>query len=410
MTILNNASKHEKRIVYLLFCVQVAAIGAMELSGPFWPIHLQNIANSSWQASIASVGVYVLPMFGIMLTSTFWGSLGDRIGRKWMLVRALIGLALTQLALAYADSVWFIMVLRFIQGACAGYVATAQAYGVQVVPTERRTRFFAFLQIATNVGSLVGATLGGYILDASSFFWINFTGAMVCCVCILLVIALLPSLPPDCKPVNKASNNAHPDEDSASQIRYVIIALLGVIAMLLFSRMLVTTNFALYVQSQFLVGNWLSGLTYGLWAMGFIVSASLWARYFEQHSWQQMSKRLLWVIAGCLLINLVLAATPWFAVFMIAYGLWGVLLAATQPVLLAQISKLAKAESQGRLLGAAQGIQQAANIAGIATGALLTNLYGLQVTYWAVAAGYLLTLVLLLGIVFGLAKVKALMG
>ena len=30
----------QKRIVHLLFAVQVAAIGAMEMSGPFWPVHL----------------------------------------------------------------------------------------------------------------------------------------------------------------------------------------------------------------------------------------------------------------------------------------------------------------------------------------------------------------------------------
>ena len=41
--------------------------------------------------SIAGTGVYIAPMLGVMLTSTFWGRVGDKTGNKVMMIRALMG-------------------------------------------------------------------------------------------------------------------------------------------------------------------------------------------------------------------------------------------------------------------------------------------------------------------------------
>jgi MFS family permease len=89
------------------------------------------------------------------------GAYGDRYGNRLMMVRALAGLAITQLLIAFAQDVWTILVLRFLQGAFAGYIAPAQAYGVQVTGGCHQAGLFAWLQVATNVGSLGGAFLAG---------------------------------------------------------------------------------------------------------------------------------------------------------------------------------------------------------------------------------------------------------
>lgn len=174
--------------IHLLFVTQLVAMGAMEMSGPFWPVHLRMLVHSDDLFSFASVAVYVGPMVGIMLTSTFWGRMGDRFGHKSMMLRALLGLAATQMALAFAGDVWSILILRFLQGACAGYIAPAQAYGVSIESPANRTKLFAYLQISTNVGSLGGAVVGGVILDHASFFWINFTAGLLCFACLLPVV------------------------------------------------------------------------------------------------------------------------------------------------------------------------------------------------------------------------------
>jgi MFS transporter, DHA1 family, staphyloferrin B biosynthesis exporter len=77
---------------------------------------------------------------------------------------------------------------------------------------------------------------------------------------------------------------------------------------------------------------------------------------------------------------------------------WGVLLGATTPVLMALISKTADSASQGHVLGIAQGTAQFASIAGISLGGLLSQVYGLAYTYLFVCVAYVLALLAILAL------------
>ena len=43
--------------IYLLFAIQLVSMGAMEMSGPFWPVHLRGLASSESVFSFASIAV-----------------------------------------------------------------------------------------------------------------------------------------------------------------------------------------------------------------------------------------------------------------------------------------------------------------------------------------------------------------
>ena len=374
-------------LIYLLFAIQLVSMGAMEMSGPFWPVHLRGLTTSESVFSFASIAVYVGPMLGIILTSAFWGRIGDRYGHKLMMIRALAGLSLTQLGLALFSDIWVILILRFLQGAFAGYIAPAQAYGVSIEAPSRRARLFAILQISTNVGSLLGAVVGGLILDYATFFWINIIASALCAVCTVIAAVTLPDVPP----VKKAptADKATPTGRSGSVWQgSPLLSLLGVMGILLLARMLPQTAFSLYVSSVFEVSNSVVGLCYGLLALGFILSATAWSRYFEHRGQQETLQRMTYVVLGCIALTAVAGITRNPLVFVLAYFIWGVLLGATTPVLMALISKTADSSQQGHVLGIAQGTAQFASIAGISAGGLLSQVYGLQYTYLFVCLAY----------------------
>ncbi|MVV46816.1 MFS transporter [Pseudomonas sp. PB120] len=370
-------------LIYLLFAIQLVSMGAMEMSGPFWPVHLRGLTASQSLFSFASIAVYVGPMLGIILTSAFWGRIGDRYGHKWMMIRALAGLSLTQLGLALCSDIWVILILRFLQGAFAGYIAPAQAYGVSIEAPSRRARLFAILQISTNVGSLLGAVVGGLILDYATFFWINLSASALCAICTVVAAVTLPDVPP----VKKTPGAQTTPAGSVWQ-GSALLPLLGVMGILLLARMLPQTSFSLYVSSVFKVSNSVVGLCYGLLALGFILSATAWSRYFEHRTQQDTLHRITGVVIGCIVLTAVAGVTRNPAVFVIAYFIWGVLLGATTPVLMALISKTADSSQQGHVLGIAQGTAQFASIAGISAGGLLSQVYGLQYTYLFVCLAY----------------------
>lgn len=377
-------------LIALLFTIQLVSMGAMEMSGPFWPVHLRQLTDSDTLFSFASIAVYVGPMLGILLTSAFWGRIGDRYGHKLMMIRALAGLTLTQLGLALFSDLWAILVLRFLQGACAGYIAPAQAYGVSIEVPSRRARLFALLQISTNVGSLLGAVVGGLILDHATFFWINLSAAALCAVCTVIAALTLPDVPP-------VKKTTAPSTGGAWQAS-ALLPLLTVMGLLLLARMLPQTSFALYVSTTFTVSNALVGLCYGLLALGFILSATAWARHFEGRSQADSLRRLTWVVAGCIALTALAGLTRNPLVFVVAYFVWGVLLGATTPVLMALVSKTADSAQQGHVLGIAQGTAQFASIVGICAGGLLSQAYGLAYTYLFVCVAYAVALIAILAL------------
>lgn len=372
-----------QRLVQFLFWVQLISMGAMEMSGPFWPLHLRRLAGSETLFALASVLVYVGPMLGIMLTASFWGRIGDRLGHKPMMVRALLGLALTQFALAWTTDVAAILLLRFVQGACAGYIAPAQAYGVAIAPVGRRARLFALLQVSTNVGSLAGAVAGGLILDHASFFWINVLAAALCGACALAVILVLPHVPPQ---AGRAAAQA-PQVQSLWRTP-PLPGLLAVLGLLLLSRMLTQMPFSLYVSSVFHAPHWVVGLCYGLLALGFVASASLWARHFEGRSLQDALARIAAVALACGALTMLAGVTRSIHVFAAAHFVWGALLGATTPVLTSLVSRSADAARQGQLLGLTQSVSQFSAVAGIALGGLFSQWAGLGPIYFFVAAAY----------------------
>lgn len=379
-------------LIYLLFTIQLISMGAMEMSGPFWPVHLRGLTSSESVFSFASIAVYVGPMLGIILTSAFWGRIGDRYGHKLMMIRALAGLSLTQLGLALSGDIWVILILRFLQGAFAGYIAPAQAYGVSIEAPSRRARLFAILQISTNVGSLLGAVVGGLILDYATFFWINIIASALCAMCTVVAAMTLPDVPPVKKTTAANTPAAAGRTDSVWQSS-ALLSLLSVMGILLLARTLPQTSFSLYVSSVFDVSNSVVGLCYGLLALGFIVSATAWSRYFEHLTQQETLQRVTYVVIGCIALTAVAGVTRNAFVFVIAYFIWGVLLGATTPVLMALISKTADNSQQGHVLGMAQGTAQFASIAGISAGGLLSQVYGLQYTYLFVCLAYTVALI-----------------
>lgn len=174
--------------------------------------------------------------------------------------------------------------------------------------------------------------------------------------------------------------------------------LLAVLAILLVARMLTQTPFAMYVRSVFAVDNWVVGLCYGLLSLGFIVSATLWARYFERLQRPDALVRMAWVAAACALLMVLAGAAHSVAFFIALHFAWGVLLGATTPVLMAQISHATSGQHQGRILGVAQSTAQFSSMAGIALGGGLTQLLGLHTTYFLVAGAYACALAVIVAV------------
>ncbi|WP_131669873.1 MFS transporter [Psychrobacter pygoscelis] len=379
-----------------LFILQLISMGAMEMSGPFWSVYLRGLTDSDKSFSIASTLVYVGPMIGVALSSGIWGRMGDKHGHRLMMIRALLGLAVTQIIISMTADIWFIAVLRFVQGLLAGYIMPAQAYGANYTDKNNRMRLFAWLQIATNVGSLGGAIVGGSILDVASFPVINKVAGIVCFVCAILVWLVLPKDKNTSNDITKSDGENESINISDVESSFTLYAILLIGGGLLTARMVLQVPFALYMVEKFNAPFKMTGTAYGLMALGFIIAAPIWAEKLKNSKPKTILKAVGFVAISCSLLTMMAGHTSSLILFCLLYLFWGMALGGTTPILNALASQYVNNNKQGLVLGKAQSIQQIASVLGIGVGAFTSQIFGLKIIFPMVSAIYFLVALSLL--------------
>ena len=365
-----------------LFALQLVAMGAMEMSGPFWPLHLRRVgdlapAALAWASAIAYAG----PMAMAMCTTPWWGRLGDRVGHKPMLLRALLALAATQWWIAATDSVAVILAVRLLQGGLAGYIAAAQAYGARLVTRAERGALMAQLQAATAIGSVAGPMLGGWLFDAWGFDSVNVIAGAACLLCAALAAIVLPPVAP--LPARPAPANAR-----AAQLPGAVHGLLLGIVLVQAGKMMPQTFFGLYADEVLHVSNRVTGLCYAGTALGLCAAAPFWARRFARMAHAQVLMQVERICWACVAIVAAQALATNVALFVLARVLWGACLAALLPVFYGLLSREAADDEQGRMLGAGNGAAKAGALLGAGAGGLALAWVPLPAMFWTVALLY----------------------
>lgn len=99
-----------------------------------------------------------------LLSAPLWGRFSDRYGRRPALMIALGASAIAYVIFAYATTLGFLFLSRFVQGAGGGTVGVVQAYVVDTADAKDRVRALGWLSAATNVGVSIGPLLGSWAL------------------------------------------------------------------------------------------------------------------------------------------------------------------------------------------------------------------------------------------------------
>jgi MFS family permease len=368
-----------------LCALQLVAMGAMEMSGPFWALHLRRLGDLSpsvlaWTSAIAYAG----PMAMAMCTTPWWGRLGDRVGHKTMLLRALLALAATQWWIAATDSVAVILAVRLLQGALAGTIAAAQAYGARLVARTERGALMAQLQAATAIGSVAGPVLGGWLFDTRGFNAVNVWAGAACLACAALAAAVLPPIAP--LPAGRPEPGS--SRPRAAQLAGGVYGLLLGIVLVQAGKMMPQTFFGLYAAEVLHVSSTVTGLCHAGTALGLCVTAPFWARRFARLPRARVLAQVEGILWACVVIVALQALTRHVVPFVLARVLWGVCLAALLPVFYGLLARDAADDAQGRVLGAGNAAAKAGALVGAGAGGLALAWAPLPAMFWTVALLY----------------------
>jgi len=136
-----------------------------------------------WTAAVASVSG-----LSMAIASPIWGVLGDRFGRKPMLLRSMIGGAITVGLIFFARSPTELLILRLLQGATSGTVAAATALVAAETPRNRVGWALGVVTSAVALGGAIGPVVGG-LAGAAFGLRLVFLGGGI-----LLLLSTLPVL------------------------------------------------------------------------------------------------------------------------------------------------------------------------------------------------------------------------
>lgn len=178
-----------KRTLYILFAVQLFSVGSFSLVFPFLPLYVRELGvTTTGSIEFWSGMVFSGQAFTMMVMSPIWGTLGDRFGRKLMLVRATLGGALFLALMGFAQNAEQLVLLRTVQGAFTGVMAAVNALAAGIAPKEQSGYALGLMQMGRWVGIGTGPLLGGILSGLFGFretFWITSIIVALCGVAVI---------------------------------------------------------------------------------------------------------------------------------------------------------------------------------------------------------------------------------
>lgn len=159
---------------------------------PFLPLYVAQLGVTSHEAlSMWSGLTFSITFLVSAIVSPMWGSLADRKGRKLMLLRASLGMAIAILLQAFATNVWQLLLLRGVMGLTSGYIPNAMALVASQVPRERSGWALSTLSTAQISGVIGGPLMGGFLADNLGLRTVFIITAMLLMVSFLVTLFLI---------------------------------------------------------------------------------------------------------------------------------------------------------------------------------------------------------------------------
>lgn len=160
------------RSLLAAICVaQAVAIIGFDFTLPFVPLYLQHElgVHGLGQVALWSGLIGFGPAIPATIFGPVWGRLADRLGYRFMLLRAMTCAAIILACMGLAPNPWVLFGLRMLQGSLTGTVFSAQALVAAAVPEKETGRAMGLLQMSVFMGATIGPVGGGAVAQLISF-------------------------------------------------------------------------------------------------------------------------------------------------------------------------------------------------------------------------------------------------
>lgn len=160
----------------------------MSIVSPILPDYSRSF-NVSYAVATIAISIYAI---GRLFADLPVGALGDRIGRRPVMLGGIAIIMGGALMSGMAQSFWELVIYRLFQGiGSAMWQTMRQAMLQDILKPEERGRVMGYFQSFTLIGSSAGPTMGGILADTWGIRAPFFGYALGCGVCFILSFFLI---------------------------------------------------------------------------------------------------------------------------------------------------------------------------------------------------------------------------
>ncbi len=358
---LDQGAPHWRRTLWSVWIAHMLANVGFSFCMPFLPFYVRELGVTDerlvgiWAgAAITSAGI------ALAVFSPIWGWVADRVGRKLMLMRCMIGGAFVIAVLGLAQTAPQLVFLRLLQGAVTGTGAACNTLVASSVPRARLGYAMGVMQTAIIVGCSIGPWLGGLVADQYGYRIPFFL-----CGGLWLIAGLVVGFgaherfvrPDQCPTNGNGLREAFGGKGA--------VAVLGMCFLGAFSMMFVVPIFPLFVEkiSPHVPPATATGMLIGIAGIAAGIACVTLGKFGERTN---QGKLLVWTSAAAGLLSFPHALATSFGQLVVLRVGWGLATGAMGPLANSMIGANVAAETYGRAFGTIQ----AAQCLGIALGPL----------------------------------------
>ncbi|GAB4074891.1 multidrug efflux MFS transporter [Barrientosiimonas marina] len=360
--------------------------GSLTMVLPFMSLYIEEFGNFSEAYVQNWSGLVFGVTFGTaFLFSPIWGRIGDKFGRRKILILSALGMGLSVLLMGYADSVWELFFLRMFMGIFTGFVPMSQALISTQTPKAIAGRVLGTLQTGSVTGNLMGPLLGGVLADAfgysATFKWVSLT---------IFLSGLLVLLG-----VREVLYSGDDEEETTSYTsKQVLLHIAGhpvLLAVMLISALVQIAHFSiqpilsLYVAAIHGPNSiaFFSGMAFSAAGLGNLLMARRWGRLGDRIGYIKILIFLLF-LAGIVYFPGAFVTSIWQ--LMILRFFLGIAIGGIIPVRIAYLRQEAPLSMQGEVLGYNTSLRFLGNLIGPAFGGMLSGFFGFSAVFFVTSA------------------------
>jgi MFS family permease len=361
-----------QRNLPLLWSAQFISTVGLTMLVPLLPFYLEELGASGSSRQLWTGLTLAAPALTLAVASPLWGALGDRCGRKWMVVRGLVGLAVVMALMAMARTPVQLLAARLAQGAFGGVTEASAALLGSEEAEERRGRALGRLQSALAAGALTGPLAGGLLGDV-----LGIRPPLLIAACLTMGSGVLAAFilkeqysgsPQRRRPLR--FSQAFAPLAGRPPARGILVAGLGANAAAYGLLTIFGPHMREMLSQPSRAGSWVGILQAITWAAA-LVGAPWWGRRNDRG---KVEANLQLALLGCSLavcLQALVAVPEWLVPARI---LQGFCFAAVSQSVLLQATRIAGPHRQGTLVGAANSFLVGGHVLGALGGGLVSAL------------------------------------